>query len=118
MPRTRTPEQIRASIELNRRELGDSMEVLRARGDGADRLALAAARPPKEALIGAAVAGFVIGGGIAGSARPRRAAADGAGIPPGSSSPVRVRSTPHRLRPPLAAPHRQRRRPRPRYASN
>jgi len=63
---TRTPEQIRASIELNRRELGTSIEVLRRevtaltdwRGQLRDHR--------REALIAAAVAGFVIGGGIAG----------------------------------------------------
>ncbi len=63
---TRTPEQIRASIELNRQELGSSIEQLRAEVTALTdwRAQLRAHR--REALIAAAVAGFVIGGGIAG----------------------------------------------------
>ncbi len=61
----RTPEQIRASIEANRRELGTSIE--RLRGEVAVltdwRRHLVALQ--KQVLIGAAVAGFVVGGGIA-----------------------------------------------------
>ncbi len=61
----RTPEQIRASIEANRVELGVSLE--RLRGEVAEltdwRKQLVVHQ--REALIGAAVAGFVIGGGIA-----------------------------------------------------
>jgi hypothetical protein len=61
----RTPEQIRASIEENRRALGTSVERLHNeiavltdwRGQ------LRAHR--KQAVIGAAVAGFLVGGGIA-----------------------------------------------------
>ncbi len=63
---TRTPQEIRASIEQNRQELGVSIE--RLRGEVAQltdwRRQLGEHR--REALIGAAVAGFVIGGGIAG----------------------------------------------------
>lgn len=62
---TRTPAEIRASIEQNRQELGTSLEKLRVevvritdwRGQ------LRAHR--REAIIGAGVAGFVLGGGIA-----------------------------------------------------
>jgi hypothetical protein len=62
---TRTPDEIRASIELNRQELGTSLDKLRVevvritdwRGQ------LRAHRT--QALVGAAVAGFVLGGGIA-----------------------------------------------------
>jgi hypothetical protein len=61
----RTPEQIRASIEANRVELGVSLERLRTEvaelTDWRKQLEL----HRREALIGAAVAGFVIGGGIA-----------------------------------------------------
>jgi hypothetical protein len=61
----RTPEQIRASIEANRVELGVSLERLRSEvaelTDWRKQLVL----HQREALIGAAVAGFVIGGGIA-----------------------------------------------------
>jgi hypothetical protein len=62
---TRTPEEIRASIEQNRRELGTSIEKLRVEvvrmTDWRARL-----RPhQQEAMIAAGVAGFVLGGGIA-----------------------------------------------------
>ena len=62
---TRTPEQIRASIEENRRELGTSMERLQQEiavlTDWRRQLVV----HQKQAVIGAAVAGFLIGGGIA-----------------------------------------------------
>jgi hypothetical protein len=62
----RTPEEIRASIEANRNALAHSLENLR--GEVAQltdwRSQLAAHK--KQVVIGAAVAGFVIGGGIAG----------------------------------------------------
>ena len=41
---TRTPEEIRASIEQNRQELGQSLERLRGEVHPADRLARTAAR--------------------------------------------------------------------------
>jgi uncharacterized membrane protein len=61
----RSPAEIRSSIESNRVELALSLQRLRG------EVAIAAdwrghiERHRKEALIGAAVAGFVIGGGIA-----------------------------------------------------
>lgn len=62
----RTPEEIRASIERNRQELGVSLE--RLRGEVAEltdwRKQIVTHR--REVMIGAAVAGFVIGGGLAG----------------------------------------------------
>jgi len=62
----RSPEQIRASIESNRQELGVAVERLRT-----EVAELTDWRKPlrahqREVLIGAAVAGFVVGGGIAG----------------------------------------------------
>jgi hypothetical protein len=61
----RTPEEIRASIEANRMELAHSLG--RLRGEVAEvtdwRKQIVAHQ--KQMLIGAAVAGFVIGGGIA-----------------------------------------------------
>ena len=63
---TRTPEQIRASIELNRKELGSSLEQLRAEVTALTDWRQQLRDHKREALIGAAVAGFVIGGGIAG----------------------------------------------------
>jgi hypothetical protein len=62
----RTPEQIRASIELNRRELGSSLEHLRAEVTALTDWRRQLRDHRREALVAAAVAGFVIGGGIAG----------------------------------------------------
>jgi hypothetical protein len=65
MPTARTPEEIRASIEHNRQEL--AVSLTRLRGEVAEltdwRRQLTLHR--REAIVGAAVAGFVIGGGIA-----------------------------------------------------
>jgi Protein of unknown function (DUF3618) len=65
MAATRTPDEIRRSIEANRAELGLAVDRLRAEvAEVTDwRKQLRIHR--KQALIGAAVAGFVIGGGIA-----------------------------------------------------
>jgi hypothetical protein len=61
----RSPEEIRQSIELNRAELGLAVERLRAEVNEATdwRKQLLVRR--KNLVIGAAVAGFVLGGGIA-----------------------------------------------------
>ena len=63
---TRSPDEIRQSIESSRQELGVAVERLRAEVvEVADwRKQLRAHE--KQVLIGAAVAGFVIGGGVAG----------------------------------------------------
>ena len=65
MAETRTPEEIRRSIEANRAELGLAVE--RFRGEVAEitdwRRHLR--NNQKQVLIGAAVAGFVLGGGVA-----------------------------------------------------
>ena len=61
----RTPEQIRASIEANRKELGTSMERLHAEIAELTDWRGQLRKHQKNAVIGAAVAGFVIGGGIA-----------------------------------------------------
>jgi hypothetical protein len=69
---TRTPEEIRRSIESNRAELAHSLE--RLRGEVAEitdwRKQLRAHQ--KQVLIGAAVAGFVLGGGLAAFGRRSR----------------------------------------------
>jgi hypothetical protein len=62
----RTPEQIRADIEQHRRELGDAVQRLRAEVQRATDWRSQIVRNQQQVLIGAAVAGFVIGGGIAG----------------------------------------------------
>jgi len=62
---TRTPEQIRASIEANRRELGTSVERLQQELAVLTDWRRQLVEHQKQVTIGAAVAGFVIGGGIA-----------------------------------------------------
>jgi hypothetical protein len=61
----RTPEEIRASIEANRRELGTSMEKLHREVAVLIDWRRQLVAHQKQVVIGAAVAGFVIGGGIA-----------------------------------------------------
>ena len=62
---TRTPEEIRASIEANRRELGTSMERLHTEIAILTDWRRHLVAHQKQVVIGAAVVGFVIGGGIA-----------------------------------------------------
>jgi Protein of unknown function (DUF3618) len=61
----RTPEEIRASIERNRAELAVSVGTLRGEVERLTDWRGFIARNRKPILIGAAVTGFVIGGGIA-----------------------------------------------------
>jgi hypothetical protein len=65
MPETRTPEEIRQSIEANRAQLGNAVERLRGEVTKATDWRGHLERHRKEVLIGAAVAGFVLGGGLA-----------------------------------------------------
>jgi hypothetical protein len=62
---SRTPEEIRDSIERNRKELGTAVEQLRVEvvrlADWRSQLQ----RIEPQVIIGAGVAGFVLGGGIA-----------------------------------------------------
>jgi len=62
----RSAQEIRASIEANRMELGRSLEQLRAEVTEATDWRKHLVRNKRNVMIGAAVAGFVIGGGIAG----------------------------------------------------
>jgi hypothetical protein len=62
---TRSPEEIRASIEANRAELAVSLERLRGEVAEVTDWRKQIREHQREVLIGAAVAGFVIGGGIA-----------------------------------------------------
>jgi hypothetical protein len=61
----RSPEEIRRSIEANRAELGVAVERLRGEVTKATDWRAQLHRHQREVVIGAAVAGFVIGGGIA-----------------------------------------------------
>ncbi len=65
MADTRTPEEIRQSIEANRAQLGNAVERLRGEVTKATDWRGHLERHRKEVLIGAAVAGFVLGGGVA-----------------------------------------------------
>ncbi len=62
---TRTPEEIRASIEANRVELGRALDRLRAEVTELTDWRKQLRTHKQQAMIGAAVAGFVLGGGIA-----------------------------------------------------
>jgi hypothetical protein len=61
----RTPEEIRQSIESNRAELVRSVDKLRSEVVVAADWRRHLRRHQREVVIGAAVAGFVLGGGIA-----------------------------------------------------
>jgi hypothetical protein len=63
--RARSPEMIRASIEETRHELAFSVNDLRSKMAEITNWRGQLVRNRKAALIGAAVAGFVIGGGVA-----------------------------------------------------
>jgi hypothetical protein len=65
MAATRTPEEIRLSIEANRADLGLAVDRLRAEVTEVTDWRKQLRRHRKQVLIGAAVAGFVLGGGIA-----------------------------------------------------
>jgi Protein of unknown function (DUF3618) len=62
---TRTPEEIRASIDQNRRELGTAVEKLRVEVVQLTDFRSQIRLHQQQVLIGAGVAGFVLGGGIA-----------------------------------------------------
>ena len=65
MSAARSPEEIRRSIEANRAELGVAVEKLRGEVVKATDWRAHMRAHQREVIIGAAVAGFVIGGGIA-----------------------------------------------------
>lgn len=62
---TRSPEEIRASIQQNRQELGHSLEKLRREVGELTDWRGQIRQHQREVLIGAGIAGFVLGGGIA-----------------------------------------------------
>jgi hypothetical protein len=65
MAASRTPEEIRRSIEANRADLGLAVDRLRAEMTEATDWRKQIRKHRKQILIGAAVAGFVLGGGLA-----------------------------------------------------
>jgi hypothetical protein len=68
----RSPEEIRQSIEVNRHELVGAVDRLRTEVSVVADWRRHIRRHQREVLIGAAVAGFVIGGGLAVFGRRRR----------------------------------------------
>ncbi len=64
MAATRTPAEIQRSIEANRAELGLAVERLRGEVAEIADWRKHLRNNQKQVLIGAAVAGFVLGGGI------------------------------------------------------
>jgi hypothetical protein len=62
----RSPTEIRASIEANREQLGLALHQLKAEVTEAADWRKHLERHKREVIIGAAVTGFIIGGGIAG----------------------------------------------------
>ena len=62
---SRSPEEIRASLERNRQELGTAVEQLRVEVVRLTDWRAQLRRYEPQVLIGAGVTGFVIGGGIA-----------------------------------------------------
>jgi hypothetical protein len=62
---TRTPEEIRASIETNRQGLGVAVTQLRAEVVRTTDWRSQLRRNEPTVLIGAAAAGFLLGGGLA-----------------------------------------------------
>jgi hypothetical protein len=65
MAEARSPEQIRESVEETRRELTYSLNDLQGKVSELTNWRRQLVENKRNALIGAAVAGFVIGGGIA-----------------------------------------------------
>ncbi len=63
----RSPEEIRLSIETTRQELAFSVNDLRSKVTELTNWRRQLAENRDKALIGAAVAGFLIGGGVAAS---------------------------------------------------
>jgi Protein of unknown function (DUF3618) len=61
----RSPEEIRRSIEANRADLGRAVERLRTEVAVVTDWRRQLQEHKKQVIVGAAVAGFVLGGGIA-----------------------------------------------------
>ncbi|HEX8065295.1 MAG TPA: hypothetical protein VF520_02080 [Thermoleophilaceae bacterium] len=69
---TRTPEEIRASVVATRQELEFSLNDLQSKITELTNWRRQLAAHRQQVVIGAAVAGFVIGGGVAAILRRRR----------------------------------------------
>ena len=65
MPASRSPEQIRASLQATRTELEYSINDLQGKVRELTNWRRQLSENRKQAIVGAAVAGFLIGGGVA-----------------------------------------------------
>ena len=65
LPANRSPEQIRDSIEETRKELAFSVNDLRSKVGELTNWRRQLSENRQTAVVGAAVAGFVLGGGVA-----------------------------------------------------
>ena len=65
MPAEQTPEQLRLTIENTRQELAFSVNDLRSKVTELTNWRRGLSENRQAALVGAAVAGFVVGGGVA-----------------------------------------------------
>ena len=72
----RSPAEIRASIESNRAQMGVAIERLRGEVTELTDWRMQIRRHRKQVLIGGAVAGFVVGGGLAALTGARRRRGD------------------------------------------
>lgn len=82
---TRTPEEIRASIQQNRQELGESLERLRGEVTQLTDWRAQLRAHESQLMVVAVAGGFVAGGGIAGitgiiGKRRRKAEGSGSGV--------------------------------------
>jgi hypothetical protein len=68
----RSPEEIRASIEENRKALAVSLDKLRGEVAEITNWRKQLTVPRREAIIGAVIAGFLAGGGLTGFGRKRK----------------------------------------------
>jgi hypothetical protein len=66
MPQQRTPDEIRASIEQNREELGSALVNLNSAVTDLTDWRSQVRRNSEKLTVGAAAAGFVLAGGIGG----------------------------------------------------
>ena len=87
LPANRTPEQIRSNIEATRKELAFSVNDLRSKVAELTNWRSSWPTTARPALAGAAVAGFVIGGGVAATVLAASAGAAGARLGAGSGPP-------------------------------
>lgn len=65
MTAARSPEEIRRSVEVTRLELAYSVNDLRAKIGELTNVRKQLVEHRREALVGAAVCGFLVGGGVA-----------------------------------------------------